>query len=59
MKKVEDQEQKQQEVKKKEVIKVVAQLPMAPVRMEETEEEIIRYVTIEEYLSDQANAGNE
>jgi hypothetical protein len=42
--------------KKKEVVKVVSQLPTQEVRQVETETEIINFVTIEEYLTTLANA---
>jgi hypothetical protein len=58
IKKVEDAGEKQDDKKvteKKNIIKVVAQLPVRPVRIEEDEEAIYHYVTIEEYLTAQAN----
>jgi hypothetical protein len=40
---------------KKHIIKVVAQLPVQPVRIVEDDDAIYHYVTIEEYLTQQAN----
>lgn len=41
---------------KKVVVMVVEKLPVQEVRTVETEKEIINYVTISEYLTEQANA---
>ncbi len=57
-KKIDDAESNKEETKqveKKHVVRVVAQLPMQPVRIAEDEQAIYHYVTIEEYLTSQAN----
>ena len=56
--KVEDQKIQPKEKEKKNIIKVVAQLPMQPVRMVEDEECVYHYITVEEYLTSQANVGS-
>ena len=56
IKKIEDQEAtKEEKQEKKHIVKVVAQLPVQPVRILEDEQAVYHYVTIEEYLTQQAN----
>jgi len=44
---------------KKEIFQVVAKLPVQEIRQIEREDVIINLITIEEYLTQQANAGDE
>lgn len=52
-----DNSKSKKEIKKKEVIQVVDKLPVQEIRQIEKEDVIINLMTIEEYLTLQANAG--
>ena len=43
---------------KKEITQVVSKLPVQEIRRLEQEDTIINFVTVEEYLTQMANAGN-